>query len=125
MGAKLIFPLVRVLLNDTGYAVPNLEGHIASGRAVFISSGETLGLKAHRITHVTPLDGFNIVAPYLPPAIGNRLRMVGNFGVMLLFLLIWYDTPVATWFWSEIFLVADGFHIPGWLVAQGFEQFGW
>ncbi|MFP4437550.1 MAG: Clp protease N-terminal domain-containing protein [Chloroflexaceae bacterium] len=72
-----------------------------------------------------PLDGFNIVAPYLPPEISNKLRMVGNFGVMLLFLLIWYDTPVATWFWSEIFLVADRFQIPGWLVAQGFEQFGW
>gem|GEM_PF-5363018 len=51
--------------------------------------------------------------------------MFGNVSLILLFMLLRHNTPLAVWFWSEIFLVVDGFHIPGRLVAQRFAQFGW
>lgn len=74
---------------------------------------------------VPPLDGFGMVEPYLPPEMSNKLRMFGNLFLMVMFMLLWQDTPIASWFWSEIFTVVDAFHIPLWLVGMGFDQFNW
>ena len=43
---------------------------------------------------IPPLDGFGIIRPWLPYSIQAFANRIANFGVMLVFVLIWYVRPV-------------------------------
>ncbi len=70
-----------------------------------------------------PLDGFGIIAPRLSPAVRQQALMFGNLGLLLLFVMLSYDGPIADMFWSEVFRLTDALRIPGELISMGMDQF--
>ena len=70
-----------------------------------------------------PLDGFGIIAPRLSPAVRQQALMFGNLGLLLLFVMLSYDGPIADMFWSEVFRLTDALRIPGELISVGMDQF--
>jgi Zn-dependent protease len=70
-----------------------------------------------------PLDGFGIIAPRLSPAMRQQALMFGNLGLLLLFVMLSQNGPIADMFWGEVFRVTDALHIPGELIDMGMDQF--
>ena len=74
---------------------------------------------------IPPLDGFQLLATQLPPAIRQRLLGLGNIGFFLLLFLFSRNNPVSDWFWGFAFLTAARLQIPIELVSTGYQQFSW
>ncbi len=74
---------------------------------------------------IPPLDGFQLLATQLPPAIRQRLLGLGNIGFFLLLFLFSRNNPVSEWFWNFAFLTAARLQIPIELVSTGYQQFSW
>jgi Zn-dependent protease len=48
------------------------------------------------------LDGFGIIAPFLPENIQISAQYIARFGMLILFALLWLDSPISTAFWNII-----------------------
>ncbi|NPV76655.1 MAG: hypothetical protein HPY59_09820 [Anaerolineae bacterium] len=69
------------------------------------------------------LDGFGIIAPFLPEDIQFAAQSFGRFGYLLLFALLWIDSPIRAGFWSLIFRLASVFGVNPLMVDIGFSLF--
>jgi Zn-dependent protease len=69
------------------------------------------------------LDGFGIIAPYLPEPILRVAYSLGRFTYFLIFFLFLYPTRVQEWFWLTIFSVVNLIGIDFQLVLQGFDLY--
>jgi hypothetical protein len=65
------------------------------------------------------LDGYNILAPWLPPALQAIADRFGNITFWLLFLALWWYPPAGSAFWALINTIALQLHIPPELVLIG------
>ncbi len=74
---------------------------------------------------IPPLDGFQMLAPQLPAAIREQVRLAGNYGFLFLFLLVRSETPVTDAFWEALYQLAEVLHIPLDLTFEGVSQFSW
>ncbi len=72
---------------------------------------------------IPPLDGFGILEPFLDEQTRFQLRQFSTYGILLIFVALWFIPPVGEAFFD---MVIDGtmlFDIPHNLIAQGFESF--
>jgi len=69
------------------------------------------------------LDGFGIMAPYLPEGVMKGVRGLGMFTYLIIFLLFFGGTPVSRAFWTGIFLVSRLVNLDFSLVDLGLRQF--
>lgn len=53
------------------------------------------------------LDGFGILEPYLPPELVGFAQSVRPFGFMILYLLVFVDSPISDMFWSSIWTITS------------------
>lgn len=74
---------------------------------------------------IPPLDGFNILAPWLPYGIQERARMLGGLGFFLIFMLFQSDNPLTENFWRATIYLADLLQIPLEIAFIGYQQFAW
>jgi Zn-dependent protease len=74
---------------------------------------------------IPPLDGFNILAPWLPYGIQERARMLGGLGFFLIFMLFQSNNPLTENFWRATIYLADRLQIPLQIAAMGYQQFAW
>jgi Zn-dependent protease len=74
---------------------------------------------------IPPLDGFQLLATQLPPALRQQLLALGNIGFFLLFFLFRSNNPITEAFWNFAFTTAARFHIPIELISAGYYQFAW
>jgi Zn-dependent protease len=51
------------------------------------------------------LDGFGILYPYLPANIANMADFVRPFGTLILFALLFTDSPLQDLFWQEVWML--------------------
>lgn len=74
---------------------------------------------------IPPLDGFQLLATQLPPAVRQQLLGLGNIGFFLLLFLFRSDNPVTNAFWNFAFQLAIRLQIPVQLISIGYQQFAW
>jgi hypothetical protein len=74
---------------------------------------------------IPPLDGFQMLAPLLSPALRQQANAFGTLTFFLLLMLFRQDNPVTDAFWRTAFAVADFLHIPLFLLSEGYYQFAW
>lgn len=72
---------------------------------------------------VPPLDGFQAVAPWLPENVRQAAFNFANPAQLILFVLLWNDTPVRTVFWKCVRAVSRAAGVDPYLIAKGFEAF--
>ena len=70
-----------------------------------------------------PLDGYGILAPFLPSSIRTRLDQLGSLLIMVFFAALWYVPIVSDAFWALTMLVARVLGLPLSLAAMGLDQF--
>jgi Zn-dependent protease len=72
---------------------------------------------------IPPLDGFGIIAPWLPRDLRATLYTFANYGVLLIFALLWLVQPVAEAFYGFVFLITSLLGVDPLLVSYGFSNF--
>lgn len=72
---------------------------------------------------VPPLDGFQALAPWLPEHVRLSAFNFGNAAQLILFVLLWNDTPVRTGFWKAVGAVSRVAGVDPLLLIIGFREF--
>ncbi|MCL4271523.1 MAG: site-2 protease family protein [Anaerolineales bacterium] len=55
------------------------------------------------------LDGFGILEPFLPHEIVQATNFIRPFGFFILYFLVFIDSPISNFFWSNVWLIAEFF----------------
>ncbi len=72
---------------------------------------------------VPPLDGFGIIAPWLPRELQYTLYTFGNFGILLIFAALWLVQPIADIFYGIVFSVMLLLRVDPLLAGSGLAAF--
>lgn len=72
---------------------------------------------------IPPLDGFGVVAPWLPREIVQAASSIAMFGIFIVFILLWYVAPVNQAFFSLVDNVLASSGIDYAFVSSGFKSF--
>lgn len=72
---------------------------------------------------VPGLDGFGIIEPFLKSDLKKKIRNISGIAILVIFFLLFSDTPVSNLFWSSIAYTVSFFGIDFKLVLEGFQQF--
>lgn len=72
---------------------------------------------------VPGLDGFGIIAPYLPYEIRRAAYEMANVGIFLLLILMITNNPLKRAFFDFVWGVGEQFGIPGTTVWEAFRMF--
>jgi Zn-dependent protease len=65
---------------------------------------------------VPPLDGFQAIAPWLPPETRDKLFGLSNIGLFLVLLAFWFIPPVNLAFWGGVRQLCSFFDVePIWI----------
>jgi Zn-dependent protease len=72
---------------------------------------------------VPPLDGYRVIAPFLPKNLQFTFDRWGSVPLFILLLLLWIVPTVSSWFWITTFRIASALGIPLALAARGLRDF--
>ncbi|MFO1475680.1 MAG: site-2 protease family protein [Verrucomicrobiota bacterium] len=72
---------------------------------------------------VPPLDGFQAIAPWLPPDWREKLYASANQGQMLLFFLICFVPPVNQGFWDLVWKISDFLGVSPYVGLSGLHAY--
>lgn len=72
---------------------------------------------------VPPLDGYGVIAPFLPNEVSQRANQFAGFGVWILFFLMWYVPIFGALFWGIAGGAASLMGVPLQLAFLGQSQF--
>ncbi len=61
------------------------------------------------------LDGFGIIAPYLPHNILAVMAPLSRYGILILFALLWFPNPMQDIFWSSVMGISGLILDTGWI----------
>lgn len=71
---------------------------------------------------VAPMDGFGVLAPWLPVAVVTRMRGLGVAPMWVLFFALAYP-PLGEVFWDAVYALARGLGVSPSLAHQGLREF--
>jgi Zn-dependent protease len=69
------------------------------------------------------VDGWGIIAPFLPEAIQAQGRRFGEIGPLLLMLALFFVSPLKALFWDAISGAAALIGLGAWMALQGLQTF--
>jgi Zn-dependent protease len=72
---------------------------------------------------IPPLDGFGIISPFLDADFRAQMNQVGRYGILVLFIVMWYVPGVNAVFWQLVENIAQRLGIPLMLAYYGLTQF--
>jgi len=72
---------------------------------------------------VPPLDGFRVLAPWLPHAASQGLLRYSGGALLILFLAMWHIEPLNRAFWHAVLSVTDALGVARPLIRAGFAAF--
>jgi len=72
---------------------------------------------------IPPLDGFGVIAPWLPPDLRDRLYSLGFLGLWLIILAFLYFDPLSELFWTTVYDIGRSVGIDPVLAYDGLTRF--
>ncbi|HWD94480.1 MAG TPA: site-2 protease family protein [Verrucomicrobiae bacterium] len=72
---------------------------------------------------IPPLDGFQAIAPWLPPDVRERMFAVSNSSQWILFLVLWYVQPVNELFWHVVNVIVQFFGVDPYMGSLGYDAY--
>ena len=72
---------------------------------------------------VTPLDGFQAIAPWLPEDIREKMFAVSNQAIWILFLALWFIPPLNAALWNSVYFICDLVGVDPYLGHVGWKTF--
>lgn len=72
---------------------------------------------------IPSLDGYGIIEPWLPNQTRIKLRKFSNYGLIALFMLLWFVKPFNQLLWNTTFSICTTLGVPIRLAFQGQQSF--
>jgi Zn-dependent protease len=72
---------------------------------------------------IPPLDGFGIIAAWLPPELRQWLSRFGFLGLWLVILAFWTIEPLSQSFWNAVYSILETLRIDPTLAQYGLSRF--
>jgi tetratricopeptide (TPR) repeat protein len=70
-----------------------------------------------------PLDGYGIIEPWLPRKTQIKLNKFSQYGIWIIFALLWYVQPLNQLFWNWTYTISDFLGVPPQMAGQGYNLF--
>lgn len=107
-----------------------LPGHVAwitSSNLDFFAALAVLGFFLAmsvilNLVPIPPIDGFGIIRPWLPYSVQAAAGQLAQFGMILIFIVLWTVAPVRDAFYGIVFQITDHMGIDGGLISLGFAH---
>lgn len=121
--ATSICAIVLLIPFLTGIYQETLTDHLAFWAGLALLAFLQITALFFNLLPIPGLDGFGILAPYLPEDFMKAVRGLGMFTYLIIFFLFFGGTPISRAFWSGIFLVISLFKLDIGLVDLGLNLF--
>jgi tetratricopeptide (TPR) repeat protein len=72
---------------------------------------------------IPPLDGYGIIEPWLPAQTKIQLRSFSKYGIIILFILLWYVQPLNQVLWNATYSICAILGVPLELAFKGQQSF--
>lgn len=118
-GASILVALVLAIPFQLGLATD--ESWIWSALAFLIVLD--ISVVILNLLPIPPLDGYGIIEPWLPSQTKIQLRNASKYGVIILFLLLWYVKPLSQSLWNATFSICTMLGVPVELAFKGQQSF--
>jgi Zn-dependent protease len=115
----IVLALPFLLISDVGFFAENLYFWSAIALLIFLQ----ITAIVFNLLPMPGLDGFGILAPWLPMSIHHMLAPLYSFGYLLLIFLFWYVDAFRTVFWTFVWLALLELNVISELVEIGFSRY--
>ena len=117
--------LVLVLLLSLCFKTGLVSNDVATLGSVSLAFLLQLQLSAIllNLVPVPPLDGFQAIAPWLPPDLRHRMFAMANQGTLILFGALWFIQPLNNAFRHAVFVASEALGVNPELGIFGAQQF--
>lgn len=99
-----------------------VAGSIAGPALAFLAYLNVMAM-LFNILPIPPLDGYGVIAPHLAPDLRARFDRVSRWGIVVVFVLLWFVPPAYRGFWSVVSLIASVLGVPLDLASHGLQAF--
>lgn len=72
---------------------------------------------------IPPLDGYGVIEPWLPRGAQEAMNRFGQFGIWIVFGLLWFVEPLNAALWLTAMLIAHLLSVPGAMIQTGYQLF--
>ncbi|CAN5138463.1 hypothetical protein BH11CYA1_BH11CYA1_47390 [soil metagenome] len=72
---------------------------------------------------IPPLDGYGVIEPWLPINAQAAMNRFGQFGVWIVFGLLWFVDPLNAALWMTAMFVANLLNVPSDMIQTGYHLF--
>lgn len=104
-----------------GWATPSIEHWIWPSLA-FLVVLEIAGVLLNLLP-IPPLDGYGIIEPWLPQKTQIQFNKFSQYGIWIIFALLWYVQPLNQVFWNCTYTISDFLGVPPEMAGQGYDLF--
>jgi Zn-dependent protease len=92
------------------------------GALAFLGFIEAIALVLNLLP-VPGLDGFGIIRPWLPYSLQGLANQYGQLGILAVFAVLWFVTPVSQAFFQSVLQITDVAGIPQFFIQVGRSEF--
>lgn len=72
---------------------------------------------------IPPLDGYGVIEPWLPRGAQDAMNRFGQYGIWIVFGLLWFVEPLNAALWIAAMLIAHLLSVPGAMIQTGYQLF--
>ena len=120
-AANLIIVLLLALGFRTGL-IPDDPSNLLTVSLAFLMHLELSAILLNLLP-VPPLDGFQAIAPWLPPHVRQAGYNMAGAAQLILLVVLWNDNIVRNTFWSIILTASSACGAEPYLVYLGYKEF--
>lgn len=115
----VLLALPFLLVSDTAFFIEHFYFWAAIALLIFLQ----ITAIAFNLIPMPGLDGFGILAPWLPQSVHNMLAPLYSFGYLLLIFMFWYVDAFRDVFWTFVWLMLLELNVIPELVEIGFSLY--
>jgi tetratricopeptide (TPR) repeat protein len=72
---------------------------------------------------IPPLDGYGIIEPWLSQKAQIQFNKIGEYGVWVIFGLLWFVQPLNQFFWDSTYSITETLGVPPEMAGMGYALF--
>ena len=119
--ASAVVTILLALPFGLGWTTPSFEHWIWPSLA-FLVLLEIASVLLNLLP-IPPLDGYGIIEPWLPRKTQIQLNKFSQYGIWIIFALLWYVQPLNQLFWNWTYSISDFLGVPPQMAGQGYDLF--
>lgn len=120
--AMNLFISIALLLLLRLFLIPHYPEHVGTFAVAFAFQLQISSI-IFNLLPLPPLDGYQIIEPWLPHEVRQRLAPVSQYGMFILFVLFRNVDSVNYAFWHFVHLISNLCGVDPWLGFEGYRLF--